>query len=59
MRRRILRYLVLPALLIGLLVVPGFAKQEKGDAKEAEAIQKRIEVGRISATGRAGTPYAT
>ena len=40
MTRRILRYSALTPLMIGLLCVPGFAKQEKVDAKEAEAIQK-------------------
>jgi len=40
MRRRILRRLALPVVLVGLVCLPGFAEQEKIDAKEAEAIQK-------------------
>src|SRR5262245_46222 len=43
MQSRTLRQLGRPALLIGLLGVPGFAQQERADAKEGVVIQKQAE----------------
>jgi uncharacterized protein (TIGR02246 family) len=43
MRTGIVRCFGLPALAVGILWAPGFAGQEKGDAKEAAAIQKQAE----------------
>src|SRR5262245_16223038 len=40
MRLRMLGYVSLPALLVGLLCMPGLARQEKGEAKgDTEGIQ--------------------
>jgi uncharacterized protein (TIGR02246 family) len=43
MRTRLWRSLAMPALMIGLLSLPGFAGEQKVDAKEADSIQKQAE----------------